>query len=103
MRQGLSRERALWGLTRTEYLRTYTEFVSMTTIVRCPRTGRACSEGACRERHWLSAAVRAWPVAQRACCPESGAVASWRTIDRSRDRGRQSPACCSAATSLDGG
>src|SRR5260370_42185104 len=33
-------------------LRTYTEFVSMTTIVRCPRTGRACSEGACRERHW---------------------------------------------------
>src|SRR5437764_10438459 len=25
---------------------------SMTTIVRCPRTGRACSEGACRERHW---------------------------------------------------
>jgi hypothetical protein len=24
----------------------------MTTIVRCPRTGRACSEGACRERHW---------------------------------------------------
>jgi hypothetical protein len=24
----------------------------MTTVVRCPRTGRACSEGACRERHW---------------------------------------------------
>src|SRR5258708_7136994 len=48
-----TRVRALWGLTfRTEYLRTYTEFVSMTTIVRCPRTGRACSEGACRERHW---------------------------------------------------
>src|SRR5260370_42274293 len=47
-------------------LRTYTEFVSMTTIVRCPRTGRACSEGACRERHWLSAPVRARPVAQRA-------------------------------------
>jgi hypothetical protein len=22
------------------------------SIVRCPRTGRACSEGACRERHW---------------------------------------------------
>jgi hypothetical protein len=22
------------------------------TIVRCPRTGRACSEGTCRERHW---------------------------------------------------
>src|SRR5258707_15029693 len=61
------RVRALWGLTfRTEHLRTYTEFVSMTTIVRCPRTGRACSEGACRERHWLSAAVRARPVAQRA-------------------------------------
>src|SRR5260370_240024 len=48
-----TRVRPLWGLTfRTEYLRTYTEFVSMTTIVRCPRTGRACSEGACRERHW---------------------------------------------------
>src|SRR2546428_9069703 len=61
------RVRALWGLTfRTEHLRTYTEFVSMTTIVRCPRTGRACSEGACRERHWLSAAVRARPVAHRA-------------------------------------
>src|SRR5262249_50376692 len=28
------------------------EFVSMTTVVRCPRTGRACSEGTCRERHW---------------------------------------------------
>ena len=38
----------------------------MNSIVRCPRTGRACSEGACRERHWLSAAVRARPVAQRA-------------------------------------
>ena len=25
---------------------------SMTTVVRCPRTGPACSEGACRERHW---------------------------------------------------
>src|SRR5215467_11252288 len=24
----------------------------MTTVVRCPRTGRACSEGTCRERHW---------------------------------------------------
>jgi hypothetical protein len=24
----------------------------MTTVVRCPRTGRACSEGAGRERHW---------------------------------------------------
>jgi hypothetical protein len=48
-----TRVRALWGLTsRTEYLRTYTEFVSMTTIVRCPRTGRACSERACRDRHW---------------------------------------------------
>jgi hypothetical protein len=22
------------------------------SIVRCPRTGRACSEGACRDRHW---------------------------------------------------
>jgi hypothetical protein len=22
------------------------------SFVRCPRTGRACSEGACRERHW---------------------------------------------------
>src|SRR5258708_37083504 len=63
-----TRVRALWGLTfRTEYLRTYTEFVSMTTIVRCPRTGRAYSEGACRERHWLSAAVRARPVAHRGC------------------------------------
>ncbi len=24
----------------------------MNTVVRCPRTGRACSEGTCRERHW---------------------------------------------------
>src|SRR6266446_2241820 len=24
----------------------------MTTVVRCPRTGRACSEEICRERHW---------------------------------------------------
>jgi len=24
----------------------------MNTIVSCPRTGRACSEGTCRERHW---------------------------------------------------
>ena len=24
----------------------------MNTIVRCPVTGRACSEGTCRERHW---------------------------------------------------
>jgi hypothetical protein len=24
----------------------------MTTIVRCPRTGRACSEPTCQERHW---------------------------------------------------
>ena len=38
----------------------------MNTIVRCPVTGRARSEGACQERHWLSAAVRARPVAERA-------------------------------------
>src|SRR5258707_1436488 len=25
---------------------------SMTTVVRCPRTGRPCSEVTCRERHW---------------------------------------------------
>jgi len=24
----------------------------MNIIVRCPVTGRACSEGTCRERHW---------------------------------------------------
>ena len=24
----------------------------MTTVVRCPRTGRACREVTCRERHW---------------------------------------------------
>jgi len=28
------------------------ECVSMPTIVRCPRTGRACREVTCRERHW---------------------------------------------------
>src|SRR5262249_28553147 len=28
------------------------EFVSMTTVVCCPRTERACSEETCRERHW---------------------------------------------------
>jgi len=33
-------------------LHTYMEFVSMTTVVRCPRTGRACSEPICQERHW---------------------------------------------------
>src|SRR5260370_23475705 len=35
---------------------------SMTTIVRCPRTGRACRAVTCRERHWgrqmLNAAYR---------------------------------------------
>jgi hypothetical protein len=25
---------------------------SMTTVVRCPRTGHACSEPTCQERHW---------------------------------------------------
>src|SRR5262249_35466798 len=24
----------------------------MNTVVLCPRTGRSCSEGTCRERHW---------------------------------------------------
>jgi len=33
-------------------LRTNVEFVSMTTVVRCPRTGRACRDVTCRERHW---------------------------------------------------
>src|SRR5262249_6204516 len=33
-------------------LRTNMEFVSMTTVVRCPSTGRACSEPTCQERHW---------------------------------------------------
>ena len=28
------------------------ECVSMTTVVRCPRTGRACREVTCREMHW---------------------------------------------------
>ena len=27
------------------------EFVSVTTVVRCPRTGRACPEVTCRDRH----------------------------------------------------
>ena len=46
--------RALWGLTfRTEEMSAHKHGIcSMTTVVRCPRTGRACSEGACRERHW---------------------------------------------------
>ena len=45
--------RALWGLTfRTEMSAHKHGICSMTTVVRCPRTGRACSEGACRERHW---------------------------------------------------
>jgi hypothetical protein len=75
------------------------------SIVRCPRTGRACSEGACRERHWLSAAVRARPVAQRAAfeaqiptevlrqdssqsavCRESGAAGSARIAKVQRRR-----------------
>jgi len=33
-------------------LRTEMEFVSMTTVVRWPRTGGACREVTCRERHW---------------------------------------------------
>src|SRR5260370_14922355 len=42
----------------------------MNTIVRCPVTGRACSEGACRERHWcrqlFERGLSHTPVAQRA-------------------------------------
>jgi hypothetical protein len=48
-----TRVRALWGLTfRTEMSAHKHGICSMTTVVRCPRTGHACSEGACRERHW---------------------------------------------------
>src|SRR5262249_27768874 len=38
---------------RTECLHTnMVRFVSMTTVVRCTRTGRACSEPTCQERQW---------------------------------------------------
>jgi hypothetical protein len=51
-----TRARALWGLTfRTEMSAHKPHkhgICSMTTVVRCPRTGHACSEGACRGRHW---------------------------------------------------
>jgi ABC transporter len=48
-----TRVRALRGLTfRTEMSAHKHGICSMTTVVRCPRTGRACSEGTCRERHW---------------------------------------------------
>ena len=91
----------------------------MNTIVRCPVTGRACSEGTCRERHW----ARTRPVAHRAAFEtqiptevlrqnssrspvhhEGGAGKAAlpiprRAVDRSQDRGRQSPdSRCAAAT-----
>jgi len=46
--------RARYGVLHFErkYLRTNMEICSMTTVVRCPRTGRACSEPTCQERHW---------------------------------------------------
>jgi hypothetical protein len=36
------------------------------TIVRCPRTGRACSEGTCRETALVSQDARTRPIAHRA-------------------------------------
>jgi hypothetical protein len=48
-----TRVRALWGLTfRTEMSAHKHGICSMTTVVRCPRTGHACSEPTCQERHW---------------------------------------------------
>jgi hypothetical protein len=45
--------RAFWGLTfRTEMSAHKHGICSMTTVVRCPRTGHACSEPTCHERHW---------------------------------------------------
>jgi len=47
------RARASWGLTfRTEMPAHKHGICSMTTVVRCPRTGRACREVTCREMHW---------------------------------------------------
>jgi len=42
-----------WGLPpHGACLRTCMEFAQMTAVVCCPRTGRACREVTCRERHW---------------------------------------------------
>src|SRR6266481_8285561 len=84
----------------------------MTTIVRCPRTGRACSEGACRERHWCrqlferGLSHRGLPLKRKfrpRCCAKTraGAPCIMRVVPGKR-RCRFRPDSRSAATALEG-
>jgi hypothetical protein len=65
------------------------------SIVRCPRTGRACSEGACRERHWCrqlferGLSHRGLPLKRKfrpRCCAKTraGAPCSMRVVPGKR-------------------
>ena len=97
----------------------------MTTVVRCPSTGRACSEPTCQERHWCRkmferglaqrAAFEAQiptkvlrqdpsrsPVHHEGSAGRAAMPLPWWAIDRPRDNRRQSQNCRSAATSLEG-
>jgi hypothetical protein len=82
------------------------------SIVRCPRTGRACSEGACRERHWCrqlferGLSHRGLPLKRKfrpRCCAKTraGAPCIMRVVPGKR-RCRFRPDSKSAATALEG-
>src|SRR6266446_3564188 len=77
----------------------------MNTIVRCPVTGRACSEGACRERHWCrqlferGLSHRGLPL-KRKFRPRCWV--SRRNVHRAQDEGWSRPDRRSTATALEG-
>jgi len=62
----------------------------MTTVVRCARTGRACSEPTCRERHWCremferGLSHRGLPLKRKfrpRCCAKTR-IFFWRNVCR---------------------
>src|SRR5262249_34102702 len=68
-------------------LRTYVEFVSMTTVVRCPRTGRACREVTCAGKR-LELLRELVPGLRRLAI-----MGKPRHHDRAREPCRRRPSC----------
>jgi hypothetical protein len=97
------RARALWGLTfRTEMSAHKHGICSMTTVVRCPRTGHACSEPTCQERHWRrkmferGLSHRGLPLKRKFRPPVSR-----RHVHRAQDEGWSRPDRRSTATAVE--
>src|SRR5260370_2193871 len=121
-----TRVRALWDLTfRTEMSAHKHGICSMTTVVRCPRTGHACSEPTCQERHWrrkmferglshrglplkqISTKVlrqdsSRGPVHHEGCAGKAALPVSRRNVHRAQDEGWSRPDRRSIYTAVEG-